>query len=93
MVLLVNGLFFQSSILFDGRRENHLQFQLPPGTSPLKDPKRKLSDEERRSIVLEVDDILGISHENPEVNGIAKYAPSPVPTETDQAPRLLTTDY
>jgi hypothetical protein len=53
---------------------------------PLKDPKRKLSDEERRSIVLEVDDILGVSHENPEVYGIAKYAPSPLPTETDQAP-------
>ena len=45
---------------------------------PLKDPKRKLSDEERRSIVLEVDDILGISHDNPDVYGIAKYAPNPL---------------
>ena len=30
---------------------------------PMKDPKRKLTDSERRAIVLEVDDILGLNHD------------------------------
>src|SRR2546426_1676306 len=45
LVLLVGCFFLQPPILFDGRQENHLQFQLPAGHFPLKpvrlsEPKR-----------------------------------------------------
>jgi hypothetical protein len=39
---------------------------------PMKDPKRKLSDDERRHLVLQVDEILGLPADDPE--------PEPSPT-------------
>lgn len=50
---------------------------------PLKDPKRKLTDSERRAIVLEVDDILGVNSHDPSptapVDGLQSTPISPLP--------------
>ena len=47
---------------------------------PMKDPKRKLSDDERRHLVLQVDEILGLPADDPE--------PEPSPTPPSAPPPL-----
>ena len=54
---------------------------------PLRDPKRKLTENENRSLVLMVDNILGLpSQDDPSPNPSSEASPTEEPSSKEQAP-------